>query len=59
VARINAAFVTAFNAAEVKEAMAKQANTISISTPEFAATFVKAEFAKYAAIVKKIGLEPQ
>jgi tripartite-type tricarboxylate transporter receptor subunit TctC len=59
VARINAAFVTAFDAAEVKEAMAKQANTISISTPGVAATFIKSEFAKYAAIVKKIGLEPQ
>jgi tripartite-type tricarboxylate transporter receptor subunit TctC len=59
VARINAAFVTAFNATEVKEAMAKQANTISISTPEVAASFIKSELAKYAAIVKKIGLEPQ
>jgi tripartite-type tricarboxylate transporter receptor subunit TctC len=59
VARINAAFVTAFGVAEVKEAMAKQANTISISTPEVAAQFIKAELAKYAAIVKKIGLEPQ
>ena len=59
VARINAAFVTAFGAADVKEAMAKQANTISIGSPEAASTFIKAEFAKYAAIVKKIGLEPQ
>jgi tripartite-type tricarboxylate transporter receptor subunit TctC len=59
VARINAAFATAFGAAEVKEAMAKQANTINISTPEAATEFIKTEFSKYAAIVKKIGLEPQ
>jgi tripartite-type tricarboxylate transporter receptor subunit TctC len=59
VARIHAAFTAAFNSAEVKEAMAKQANTINIGSPEQAAQFIKAELAKYAAIVQKIGLEPQ
>lgn len=59
VKRIHAAFVTAFSAEDVKAAMAKQANTINITAPDKAAEFMKAELAKYAAIVKKIGLEPQ
>ncbi len=59
VARINAAFVEAFKAPEVVEAMAKQANIVSISTPAVAADFIKSELGKYSAIVKKIGLEPQ
>jgi tripartite-type tricarboxylate transporter receptor subunit TctC len=59
VKRIHAGFVTAFNSDEVKTAMAKQANTIKITSPEQAAEFMKVEFAKYAAVVKKIGLEPQ
>jgi tripartite-type tricarboxylate transporter receptor subunit TctC len=59
VKRIHAAFVTAFGADDVKAAMVKQANTINITSPEKAAEIMKAELAKYAAIVKKIGLEPQ
>jgi tripartite-type tricarboxylate transporter receptor subunit TctC len=59
VKRIHAAFVTAFNADDVKAAMVKQANTINITSPERTVEFMKSEFAKYAAIVKKIGLEPQ
>jgi tripartite-type tricarboxylate transporter receptor subunit TctC len=59
VQRINAAFVTAFNTSEVKEAMAKQGNTIHISTPEFAQKHFKDELVKYAAIVKKAGVVPQ
>jgi tripartite-type tricarboxylate transporter receptor subunit TctC len=59
VQRINVAFVTAFNTSEVKEAMAKQGNTIHISTPEFAQKHFKDELVKYAAIVKKAGVVPQ
>ena len=59
VKRINAAFVAAFATPEVREAMDKQGNTINISTPEYAAKWFPDELAKYAAIVKKIGLEPQ
>jgi tripartite-type tricarboxylate transporter receptor subunit TctC len=59
VARIHAAFTTAFNSAEVKAAMAKQANTIDITSPEQAVAFIKTELGKYAAIAKKINLEPQ
>jgi tripartite-type tricarboxylate transporter receptor subunit TctC len=59
VRRINAAVAAAFAAPEVREAMAKQGNVINVSTPEFAAQYFRSESAKYAAIVKKIGLEPQ
>ena len=59
VARINAAFVTAFSSPEVREAMAKQGNTINVSTPEYAAQFFKSEMAKYAKLVKKAGIELQ
>lgn len=59
VQRIHAAFVTAFASTEVKEAMAKQANAINIASPAQAGEFIKAELARYAAIVKKINLEPQ
>jgi tripartite-type tricarboxylate transporter receptor subunit TctC len=59
VKRINAAFAAAFAAPEVKEAMAKQGNTIDISTPEYAAQFFPKEMAKYAALVKKAGVELQ
>jgi len=39
--------------------MAKQGNSIAVSTPEYAGQFIRSEMAKYATIVKKIGLEPQ
>jgi tripartite-type tricarboxylate transporter receptor subunit TctC len=58
VKRIHAAFVSAFGTPEVKETMAKQGNTISMSSPEAAAAFFRSEVGKYAALVKKAGLEP-
>ncbi|MFM2274957.1 MAG: hypothetical protein RL211_829 [Pseudomonadota bacterium] len=59
VKRIHNAVVTAFATAEVKEAMAKQGNTINISTPEFALAHFKSELVKYAGLVKKAGVVPQ
>jgi tripartite-type tricarboxylate transporter receptor subunit TctC len=59
VKRVNQAVVTAFNTPEVKEAMAKQGNMIQVSTPEAATAHFKRELAKYAALVKKAGVEPQ
>ena len=59
VRRINAAVVTAFADPAVKEAMAKQGNVINVGTPENAQTFFRSELAKYAQLVKKVGLEPQ
>jgi len=59
VKRINAAFATAFATPEVKEAMAKQGNTINVSTPEYAEQFFRSEMTKYAKLVKKAGIELQ
>jgi tripartite-type tricarboxylate transporter receptor subunit TctC len=57
--KINAAFKEAFAAPEVKDAMAKQGNTIDVSTPEYAAKFFPGELARYAVLVKKAGVELQ
>jgi tripartite-type tricarboxylate transporter receptor subunit TctC len=57
--KVNAAVKAAFASPEVVEAMAKQGNTIDVSTPEYAAKFFPAELAKYAALVKKAGVELQ
>jgi tripartite-type tricarboxylate transporter receptor subunit TctC len=53
------AVVAAFNDPVVKDTMAKQGNTIQISTTEQAQSAFRSELAKYAALVKKVGLEPQ
>ena len=53
------AVVAAFADPAVKETMAKQGNTINISTPEQAQAAFRRELAKYAALVKKAGIEPQ
>lgn len=57
VKRLHDAVVAAFNDPAVKETMARQGNTIAISTPEQAAQAFRRELAKYAALVKKAGLE--
>jgi tripartite-type tricarboxylate transporter receptor subunit TctC len=57
--RAHSAIVEAFNDPAVKEAMAKQGNTINISTPEQAQAAFRRELAKYADLVKRVGLEPQ
>ena len=57
VKRVHEALVAAFNDPGVKETMAKQGNTIAISTPEQAAVAFRRELQKYAQLVKKAGLE--
>jgi tripartite-type tricarboxylate transporter receptor subunit TctC len=59
VKKVHDAVSAAFNDAAVKEAMAKQGNTIRITTPEQAQAAFRSEMAKYAALVRKVGLEPQ
>jgi tripartite-type tricarboxylate transporter receptor subunit TctC len=54
--RFHTAFVTAFNSAEVKEAMAKQGNIISPTTPEAAALYFRKEMKRYAALAEKAGV---
>lgn len=59
VKRLNAAFVKAFNTQEVKDAMAKQGNSIHLSTPEAAVAHFKNEMVRYAALVKRAGVVAQ
>jgi tripartite-type tricarboxylate transporter receptor subunit TctC len=59
VKRVNDAIVAAFAEPGVKEAMAKQGNTIAVSTPEFAQQYFRSEKDKYARLVKKAGIELQ
>ena len=59
VKRLNAAVRTAFETPEVKEAMLKQGNTITLSTPEVAQAYFRTEMQRYAALVKKAGVELQ
>ena len=57
--RIHAAISTAFATPEVKEAMARQGNSINISSPAAATAHFRSELARYAAIVKRAGVVPQ
>jgi tripartite-type tricarboxylate transporter receptor subunit TctC len=59
VKRVHDAVVAAFADPAVKEAMAKQGNTINVSSTEFAQTYFRTEKDKYAALVKKAGIELQ
>ena len=59
VKKVHEAVVAAFNDPAVKDAMAKQGNTINISSPEQTQKSFRTELAKYAALVKKAGIEPQ
>jgi tripartite-type tricarboxylate transporter receptor subunit TctC len=59
VKKANDALVQAFNDPAVKETMAKQGNTIAISTPEHAQRAFRSEMERFAALVKKVGIEPQ
>lgn len=59
VKRIHDGVSAAFASPDVKEAMAKQGNTINITTPDAAAKFFRSELAKYATLVKKAGVEAQ
>lgn len=55
VARTHAAIVKAFNTSEVKDAMAKQGNTIVLSSPAATAQYFSSELNRYAALVKRSG----
>ena len=57
VRRLHTAFASAFAAPEVRDAMARQGNTISLTTPEVAAAFFRSELAKYAKLVQKSGIK--
>jgi len=55
--RIHGAFVAAFAAPEVQEAMSKQGNVIKPSSPQAAVEMFRSELAKYARVVKAAGVK--
>lgn len=57
VKRLHEAVVAAFNDPEVKAAMAKQNNEIAPTSPEVAATMLKAEQERYARLVAKASIK--
>ena len=59
VKKVHDAVVAAFNDAGVRETMAKQGNTINVSSTEQAQKGFRTELAKYAALVKKAGITPE
>ncbi|MBM3367413.1 MAG: tripartite tricarboxylate transporter substrate binding protein [Betaproteobacteria bacterium] len=59
VKKVHDAVVAAFADGAVKETMVRMGNTIRISTTEQAQAAFRSELVKYAAMVKKVGLEPQ
>jgi tripartite-type tricarboxylate transporter receptor subunit TctC len=59
VKKTHEAVVAAFNDPAVREAMAKQGNSINISSTEQAQKAFITELAKYAALVKKAGIQPE
>lgn len=59
VQRVHAAVVSAFADPAVKETMAKQGNVINVQPADQAMPFFRSEMAKYAALVKKAGVEAQ
>lgn len=59
VKKVHDAVSLAFNDQGVKDTMAKQGNTISVSSTEQAQKAFRSEMARYAALVKKAGIEPQ
>ena len=59
VKRIHDAVTAAFADPAVKEVMAKQGNTINVSTTDYAQKYFRSEKEKYAKLVKKVGIELQ
>jgi len=59
VKKVHDAVVAAFADGAVKETMVRMGNTIRTSTTEQAQAAFRSELVKYAAMVKKVGLEPQ
>ncbi len=57
--RVHDTIVMAFNDPGVKQTMARQGNTINIRSVEQAQPGFRTAMAKYAALVKKAGIQPE
>jgi len=58
VERVYQALRRAFNAAEVRQAMATQGKQIVLMPPRETVAYFRSEMDKYAAIVRQAGIEP-
>ncbi|HSV83069.1 MAG TPA: tripartite tricarboxylate transporter substrate binding protein [Ramlibacter sp.] len=59
VKKYHEAVATALKNATVRDALAKQATVIRLQTPEETQATIRGDLARYAKLVKQIGLEPQ
>lgn len=59
VKRVHAAVVAAYSTPEVREAMAKQGNTLLLGSTEATQALFRSELVRYAALVKKSGVVAQ
>ena len=59
IARLNKEIVSILNMPEVQERLSAEIATISTSTPEQMAAFLKSEIAKWARAVKAAGIQPE
>jgi tripartite-type tricarboxylate transporter receptor subunit TctC len=59
VKKVHDAVTAAFSDPTVSETMTKQGNTISVTSSDQAQRMFRSEMARYAALVKKVGMEPQ
>lgn len=57
--RVHAAVTKAFDDPAVKQTMAQQGNVIAVQPADKAMPFFRSEMARYAALVKKAGVEAQ
>lgn len=59
VKKLHEAAAKAFGTPEAQERLAQQGSVVALGTPEDARATIARDVARYAALVKKIGLEPQ
>ena len=59
VKKVNAAAVQALASAAAKDLLIRQGTSVAVSTPEVARETIDGDLVRFAALVKKIGLEPQ
>jgi tripartite-type tricarboxylate transporter receptor subunit TctC len=57
--RLNATVAKVLGTAEIRELWASQGMEVVVNTPEQFAQRLRADYAKYGAIVKKVGIKPE
>ncbi|NDZ18751.1 ABC transporter substrate-binding protein [Variovorax sp. WS11] len=59
VKKVHDALVATFSRPEIKNELANQGSVVNLGTPEEARAIISRDLLKYAALIKKVGLEPQ